>query len=196
MKRSDLTDQQLWQRVLTDHPRAWEELVDRYKSLVYAVCSYTGLNEADAADVFQHTWIALYENRFRLQDATRISSWLVTTAKREAIRHRHRQARMQPDDCLEGEADPHPIPDEELQTMELQATLETALGRIDPACRNLLYCFFFADEDQSYEEIAESFGLSPNTLGAKRRRCLEKLKGILIGLGYLEERNDRQPPLP
>lgn len=188
MKRRELSDQVLWQRVLIDDPKGWDELVDRYKSLVYAFCRQAGLGEADAGDVFQHTWLALYEHRYRLQDATRLSSWLVTTAKREALRLRHHQARYQSDDCLAAEADSRPIPDEDIEQLELQSTLETALTRIDQPCRKLLYAFFFADEERSYEEIAVDFGLSPNTLGAKRRRCLRRLKEILIGLGYIEER--------
>ncbi len=188
MKRSELTDQQLWQRVLINDPKAWEELVDRYKSLVFAFCRQVGLTDADAADVFQHTWTALFEHRYRLQDASRISSWLVTTAKREAIRLRHRVARNQSDDCLGAKADDRPNPEEDFEILELQATLETALARIDQPCRKLLYAFFFADEERSYDDIASDFDLSPNTLGAKRRRCLTRLKEILIGLGYIEER--------
>ena len=188
MKRRELTDLQLWQWILVDDARAWDELVDRYTMLVYAFCRQAGLGEADTADVFQHTWLALYEHRFQIQDPGRLSSWLITTAKREAVRLRQRQARLQSDDCLASEADSRPMPDKDLELLELQAMLETALARIDQPCSKLLYAFFFADEDQSYEDIAADLALSPNTLGAKRRRCLNRLKEILIGLGYIEER--------
>ncbi|HOD66317.1 MAG TPA: sigma-70 family RNA polymerase sigma factor [candidate division Zixibacteria bacterium] len=188
MKRSHLSDQQLWESVLVGKARAWDELVSRYGPLVYAVCRQVGISESDAADVFQHSWIALYENRFRLEDPTRIASWLLTTAKREALRYRQRQARLQSDDCLAERADERPLPDEELRRLELQARLELALRSIDRLCRDLLRAFFFAGEDQSYEQIAAAFHIAPNSLGAKRRRCLDKVRAVLIRLGYLEER--------
>ena len=72
--------------------------------------------------------------------------------------------------------------------LEKQDQLEIALSQQEPVCRRLLDAFFFADEKKSYRDIAKSLGYSPNTLGAKKRRCLQKLKTILIELEYWDER--------
>ena len=137
----------------------------------------------EAADAFQDTWLQLFKHRRALEDPSRISSWLVTTARREAVRVRKRNARLtaQVDSDL---ADPAELPDTQLEQIELQAHLEIALNEIDQPCRKILHAFFFAPEERSYDEIAKALGYSPNTLGAKRRRCLERLKRILTGLGY------------
>lgn len=55
--------------------------------------------------------------------------------------------------------------------------------------------FFFAPEEHSYEQVARKLGYAPNTLGAKRRRCLERLRQILEKLGYLYERKPGKEPL-
>jgi RNA polymerase sigma factor (sigma-70 family) len=184
-----MTDNELWTEILRGNHAAWGELVERYKSLVYGVSSYVGLAMADSADCFQQTWVLLYEHRNRIQDPTRLTSWLVTTAKREAIRLKRRASAKAAEPDISEEPDRNPLPDEELELIETQSQLEAALREIDLPCRQLLELFFFADEEFSYEQIAHRMGLAPNTLGAKRRRCLQKLKRILVEQGYFEERN-------
>ena len=166
---------------------AWRRLVQRHAKLAYSVCAYVGLTHGDSADCFQETWLALYQNRHRIKDPSRLSSWIITTAKREAIRLHRRRNRGTYDINL-GAVDPNPLPEAKMLQLERQGQLEMALGLIEPMCRRLLDAFFFADEKRSYRSIAESLGYSPNTLGAKRRRCLKKLKTILIQHTYWDER--------
>ena len=183
MKSSDRSDAELWTSICDGDESAWRQLVERYKALVYSVCAFTGLAMAESADVFQDTWLQLFKHRRSLQDPSKISSWLVTTARRESVRVRKRNARLtaQIDSST---PDSRELPDAQLEQLELQAHLEIALREIDQPCRKLLFAFFFAAKDLSYEDIATAMGYSPNTLGAKRRRCLERLKQILIELGY------------
>lgn len=183
-------DADLWEEILADSAAAWKRLVRRYQSLVYAVCSRAGLSAPDVADCFQQTWVALYEHRRKLRDPSRISTWLVTTAKREALRLRRQAERKSVEDDLAEPADTNPLPDEELVTLEHQALLEIALNELDPRCRELIELFFFAPEEQTYEQIASRLNLASNSLGASRRRCLNRLKEILIKIGFVDARND------
>ncbi|HEY6793061.1 MAG TPA: sigma factor, partial [Kineosporiaceae bacterium] len=41
---------------------AWDAIVDRYVSLLWAVALRHGLHESDAADVVQITWLRLLEH--------------------------------------------------------------------------------------------------------------------------------------
>jgi RNA polymerase sigma factor (sigma-70 family) len=182
------SDAELWSAILADDQLAWKELVDRYKALVYGTCTFTGLSQSDAADIFQQTWMLLYKNRGRLIDPARVSAWLVTTARRESIRLRNRRKGSAEQEITSDLADSSPDPEEELILRERQAKLEVAIQALDPVCRELVRAFFFSPEEKTYEQIARSLGYAPNTLGAKRRRCLEKLKRILEQLGYLSER--------
>lgn len=192
MSRSDV---ELWTAILADEQTAWAELVERYKALVYAACSYTGLSQSDSKDVFQQTWLQLYQHRRNLTDPTRISAWLVTTARREAIHLRKKNKTHCSDVSIADTADPKPGPEEELLILERQMQLEIALRELDTPCRTLLTAFFFESEEMKYHEIAVSLGYAPNTLGAKRRRCLDRLRKILQKMGYLAERKTDRPPL-
>ncbi len=182
------SDSELWLAVLSDDQSAWSELVDRYKSVVYATCTVIGLSQSDAKDVFQQTWLQLFRHRKRIQDSSRICSWLITTAKREAILIRKRSTSRYAPTPVPDQADPADNPEDQLLALECQAQLEIALSQLDTPCRDLLKAFFFAPDDQGYENIAATLGYSANTLGAKRRRCLDRLKKILIDMGYLSER--------
>lgn len=184
------TDRELWSEILRGSNAAWGELVKRYKSLVYGVCTHVGLSLTDSADCFQQTWVLLHQNRLRINDPGRLSSWLVTTAKREGIRLKNRPKVGDYEVAVSEQPDPSPRPDEEMEQLEAQAHLEAGLKELDPVCRELLREFFFAEEERSYAEIAQSLGYSANTLGAKRMRCLDKLRRILQAHGYFEERKN------
>ncbi len=183
------SDPQLWQRVLDGDSHAWAIIVKRYQSLIYTVATRSGLSQIDAADCFQQTWILLYNNRHKLQDPSRLSAWLVTTAKREAFRIKRRAGSDPGDDLANEQVDASRLPDEELLEVEKQAHLESAISQLEPRCQKLVEAFFFADEEQSYEEIAKSLGIASNSLGPIRRRCLERLRRILEENGYVEVRN-------
>jgi RNA polymerase sigma factor (sigma-70 family) len=184
------TDTELWQEVLSGSAAAWSELVRRYQPLVYAVSTRGGLSVADAADCFQQTWVALYENRKNIKDASRLSAWLVTTAKREAMRLRRQAERNRGEAGEDEPIDTNPLPDQELAILERQMQLEIAIEALEPRCRKLVELFFFAPEKHTYKQIASALGMSSNSLGPFRRRCLKGLKEILVRNGFLEARND------
>jgi len=121
------TDNELWSEILDDSEEAWDDLVDKYQSLVYAVCTRSNLSKADAADCFQQTWVSLLENRQKIKDPSRISAWLVTTAKREVLKLYRSAERKAPLDNEIDFIDNKILPDEELTRLEHQSQLEIAI---------------------------------------------------------------------
>src|SRR5690606_22008361 len=73
-------------RAMDGDQAAWDQLVDDLTPLLWGVARGHGLTTPDAADVVQTTWLRLAENLHRLRDPERVSAWLVTTARREALR--------------------------------------------------------------------------------------------------------------
>jgi hypothetical protein len=67
-----------------DHS-AWDAPVERWVAMLWAIALRHGLNETDAADVVQTTWLRLLEHIDDVRDPARIGSWLATTAQREAL---------------------------------------------------------------------------------------------------------------
>lgn len=178
------TDQEIWASVLGGNESSWRTLVDRHQKLVLAIAKRTGLSDTESRDCFQQTWTLLYENREKITEPARISSWLATTARREGLKIR--AARGEPDQGTDHAEtiDPAPLADEELEKIERQALLELALGELNPRCRTLIEALFFAPATSSYQTIAQELGISVNSMGSNRQRCLESLKEILLRQRY------------
>ena len=59
---------------------AWETIVEDFSGLLWSVCRGYRLDQADAAEVVQTTWLRLLENVSRLREPEHLGGWLVTTA--------------------------------------------------------------------------------------------------------------------
>ena len=168
---------------------AWAALVRRYQRLVYAVVMRAGFDEHGAADVFQTVFARLVQHLPKLTQPDRLQAWIVTTAKREALRARQLAQRnvslTRPDDA-EGEAledsipDDSPLAEEALDQLQQLNLLRQGLDRLDERCRELLL-LVFRDEDEKlgYDEIARRMNMPTGSLGPTRARCLDKLRRLV-----------------
>ena len=73
-------------RASAGEQRAWDQLVERYGGLVWAVARAHGLGRSDAGEVSQVTWLLLAQHLGALQQPERLEDWLRRTASREAFR--------------------------------------------------------------------------------------------------------------
>ncbi len=187
---ADEDDATLVARCREGDPRAWEALVRRYQRLVYAVVTRAGLDQHQAADVFQTVFTRLIEHLPALRDASRLQAWVVTTARREVLllwrrgkRSESLEARSGADEEGDGPAwdiaDEGPLPDESLAHLQQLDALRRALERLDARCRELLtLCFRDDDERLPYDEIARRVGIPVGSIGPTRQRCLGKLRRL------------------
>lgn len=165
---------------------AWELLVGRYQRLLYSIPRRAGLNQDAAAEVVQHTFAMLVEKLDQIEHPERIGAWLVTTARRETWRVRHRERMLQPivvsaedDEELLIVPDNAALPDELLMRMETQHAIRTAVAALDERCRTLLTLLFYRPAPPSYADIAAELGMNEGSLGPTRARCFQKLRRLL-----------------
>ena len=76
---------------------AWDQLVERYGAMGWAVARAHDLGPADAADVSQVTWLLLTQHLGLLPQPERLGGWLHATATREAFRMCRLRGRRAPD---------------------------------------------------------------------------------------------------
>ena len=171
---------------------AWAALVRRYQRLVYTVPRRAGLPDEAAADVFQTTFSRLVEHLDRITDASRVRAWLVTTARRETLRHLEQAARVVSGDVpagddgptlLEALPDPGPAPEQLLADLEQHDRLRQAVDRLDPRSRQFVELLFLQDEPLPYSEIATRLGIAEGSIGPTRARALAKLRALLAPPG-------------
>src|SRR3954468_5107313 len=67
-------------------PAAWQELMRRYGRLLQHTARRVGLNDSDAAEVVQLTWIRLWERGHQIREPESLPSWLTATVRRESLR--------------------------------------------------------------------------------------------------------------
>jgi RNA polymerase sigma factor (sigma-70 family) len=161
--------------------RAWDELVAEHSRLLWAVARSFRLDGADANDVVQTTWLRLVEHLDRIEDPTRLVGWLVTTARREAMRVLRRSGRERPvvEDTVLDRPDEGPPVDTALLTNERDRALWQAFERLNDKCRQLLQ--IAVNEPKAYDEISAALGMPIGSIGPTRRRCLTQLRALLEG---------------
>ena len=170
---------------------AWAALVRRYQRLVQAIVMRAGLDAHVAADVFQTVFSRLLEHLPRLTQPDRLQAWIVTTAKREALRERRLAGRTvsmtrSDDDAGDGiedtVADDAPLAEHALADLQQLDLVRHGLDRLDARCRDLLLLLFRDDDDRvAYDEVARRMAIAVGSIGPTRARCLGKLRRLVEG---------------
>lgn len=161
--------------------RAWEQIVDAYVGLIWAIARGYRLGDGDAHDVTQTTWLRLVEHIDRLSDPARVGAWLATTTRRECLRVL-RQSRREVllaewDELDDAEPDAEPV-DAALLRGEQDASVRLAVTELNPRCQALLEMLVL-DPPPSYEEVSAALGLPIGSIGPTRGRCLRRLRQLL-----------------
>lgn len=172
---------QLFLAAATGDRSAWDTLVQRYVALLWAIALRHGLNESDAADVVQTTWLRLLEHIGDVRDPARLGSWLSTTAQREALRCVARSRRfVLSDDSTTFDGPDRLLPpvDEALLHDEQAAAARQALETLPPAWRSLV-TLLTQDPPPSYEEIGADLGVPVGSIGPTRGRCVRRLRALV-----------------
>lgn len=151
---------------------AWDTLVARYERLVFSVARRNGLERDDAADVTQVTFIALLDSLAALRADERLSSWLMTVARRQAWRVLRRRQVELPVATMTEVVDP-------LADWDRVACVHDALRRLPRPCRDLLHALYFDPTEPSYAEVAAQLGRSIGGIGPMRARCLQRMRVLL-----------------
>ncbi|MCW5943898.1 MAG: RNA polymerase sigma factor [Fimbriimonadaceae bacterium] len=179
--------QRLLARCRRGDSRAWSELIERFRSLVYSIPRRMGMGEDDAGDVFQATFVALYRSLHAIEDGQALPKWVATTAARESYRVRRLSGRYVTVD------DDARALDEVLQDDEERAD-ETAIRAseadwvrqgvrgLGAQCRDLLTALYV--EGLAYQEVVTALGIPIGSIGPTRARCLEKLRRTLEAEGF------------
>jgi RNA polymerase sigma factor (sigma-70 family) len=157
----------------------WGELVDRYTPLLVSVLLRFRLSSAERQDVAQTVWLRLIEHLGSLREPRALPQWLITTAKREALRSATASTRMRPTD-LQDEAWASRLVSEDDQDADLvrserHAALLEGFAVLSPRQRQLLL-MLSEDPPVPYAEISRRTGIPVGAIGPTRARALERLR--------------------
>lgn len=180
------SDAQLLEGCLAGNEASWEQLVDRYQRLIYAIPRRAGLTEEQCADVFQEVFLVLFQKLDEIEQPERIRSWIVTTAKFKTwaiVRSSKGLYSPADDEEMEVEmsrlADRSPLADEILIELEQQHLVRAALKMLEERCQIILSMIYMQQNSASYAEVGRAIGVGETSISPLRSRCIKKLEKIL-----------------
>jgi RNA polymerase sigma-70 factor (ECF subfamily) len=158
----------------------WPEIVAQHGEAVWQAAFRVLGNEADAADCVQETFAAAV----KLARREPIRNWaalLRRVGNMQALgmlRQRSRRRKHYEGTKTPEIPDPGPGPAEQAQTYESAQALRRALARL-PEQQAAVFTLRYL-EDLSYEQIAETLGLSSSGVGVLLHRAKGKLRHLML----------------
>ena len=182
------SDETLMTALAGDDFAALDSLMLRWQRPLQAFLLRHLLNEADALDLAQETFVRLYRHRARYRSGARFSTWMFQIALNLVRDHARKNIRRRTDslDALSAPessppglqpADDSPSPADHARRAEEHAAVRAALGDLPQDLRSAVILFEY--EGLSHAEIAEIVGATPKAIETRLYRAREKLRASL-----------------
>jgi len=200
-------DAALMFRVKNGDLAAFEAIVEKYKQPIINLM-YRMLHDLDEAeDLAQSVFVRVYQAADRYETSAKFSTWLFTIARHSCLNEIRRRSRH-PAESMDADSDDNeqparqypdaraPSAPDALLSRELEEKIQEALDALPEKQR--LAVLMCRQEDQSYEEIAQTLGTSVSAtkslIHRGRETLKQKLKPYLRSGQWLEESRETPPP--
>jgi RNA polymerase sigma-70 factor (ECF subfamily) len=167
-------ERELVERCRRGDEGAFQELVDRYKDLVFALIARTVQDRSRAEDLAQDVFLRIHRGLPYFRGEARLSTWIYRIVANVCVQDHARPAAPQAFDPVI--VDPS-VPDRQFGDLELRDRLEKAIARL-PANYRLLVAAHYLRGIQ-YEELAEALQLPLGTVKTQLYRAKQQLRRLL-----------------
>jgi RNA polymerase sigma factor (sigma-70 family) len=158
-----------------DH-RAWEALVRRFTPAMRRAAKMYRLGPHEVDDVVQASWLSLLLNVHTLREPEAVGAWLLTTARRQALRMHQQDVRELLTEVPVGADLAAPdSPEDALVEAERASELRDAVRRLPNRQRTLLE-MMVSSPDSSYAEVSKGLDMPIGSIGPTRDRGLRRLR--------------------
>lgn len=180
------SDVDLVKRCLDGDEEAWNELIDKYKALIYSVPMKYGLQPQEAADVFQGTCVELLTRLKEIREPRALPKWLIQVAHHRCYHVKRQQKRLISRDSEDELPDPEvpAVADAFMRQTQEEQMLREAMAALAPRCQKLIEMLFFETPARPYAQVASELNLAVGSIGLTRQKCMEKLRKRLDALGF------------
>jgi RNA polymerase sigma-70 factor, ECF subfamily len=163
--------------------RAFSELVSRHQTIVYRSCYRILGHHEDAKDATQETFLSAYKKLDTFRGRSTFKTWLVRGAMNVSLNERtsKRKVAHSISSCLAPQqyvASTEEAPEAELMRTEAAGRMHDALELVRADHRAAIVLREF--EGLTYQETAESLGITEGTAKSWVHRGRKQLKRILI----------------
>jgi RNA polymerase sigma factor (sigma-70 family) len=178
---------------------AWEQIIDRYQSLINSISRRHQMASDDAHDVSQYVWMQLVNHIDNLRDTRALPGWIsATTTHRcyEILRTCKRSVSVDPlatglfdlitITAKKTESEGRCGVDDDLLRAEQHQAVREGLSELTQTQQQLLL-LLVADPPVPYCEISRRMNLPIGSIGPTRARLLKKLQMTVAVRLLLEE---------
>ncbi len=174
------SDASLIDRTLNGDLDSFEDLVERYRDVVFRVAARI-VGRDDAADVSQDAFLRAFHRLSGYKGKAPFGSWLLQITQNVALddvaRRQRQPAAVLTEDDPAPDRDPHRQPVSELERLERQHRLELKLDMLRPDYRSLLVLRDL--EELPYEEIAHVLDMPLGSVKGRLHRARAELIELL-----------------
>jgi RNA polymerase sigma-70 factor (ECF subfamily) len=170
-----VNERELVERCRRGDERAFQELVDRYKSLVYALIARTVQDRSRAEDLSQEVFLRIHRGLPYFRGEARLSTWIYRIVANVCA---------QPPAAIAASIDQQQAAERATATVdrqfgdfELRDRLEKAIARLPPHYRLLIAAHYL--DGVQYEDLAEALTLPLGTVKTHLFRAKQQLRRLL-----------------
>ena len=177
-------ERELVDRCRREEPGAFEELVDQFKHLVFALIARTVTDRSRAEDLAQDVFLRVHRGLPYFRGEARLSTWIyriainVCSQERTEEHTRGRQAQVSLDDPHSHLTAPSTV-DRRFSDFELRDRLEKAIQQLPSQYRLLIAGHYL--QGLQYEDLAEAMQLPLGTVKTQLHRAKRQLRQLLEG---------------
>jgi RNA polymerase sigma-70 factor, ECF subfamily len=178
-------DENLIERTRQGELTAFEQLVERHRSIVFRVAARI-VGPDDAEDVSQDAFLRAFHRLEQYRGSATFRTWLLQITQNTALntltRTRRRPSEMVDNPPEAADRDPVRQPVTELERRERQERLEFKLRTLRPEYRSLLVLRDL--EGLSYNEISDVLDMPLGSVKGRLHRARDELIGLLRNNTY------------
>lgn len=188
--QADVSELELVRQCQAGQADAFDQLVTRYRTRVFAMIYNMVHNEQDAWDLAQESFLKAWRSIKRFRGKSSFYTWMyriVMNVTIDWLRKRQvKGAGMEFDDSIQlKEIDPasktlpkaDPLPHTRMERAEVRARIDGAIQQLSPDHRAVI--LMKEIEEMQYHEIAEALGCSIGTVMSRLFYARKKLQNLL-----------------
>src|SRR5438552_3077524 len=190
LAHADVSELDLVRRCQAGDTGAFDELVTRYRTRVFAMIYNMVHNEQDAWDLAQDSFLKAWKSIKRFRGKSSFYTWMYRIVMNVTIdwlrKKQIKGAGAEFDDSIQlKEIDPasktvpksDPLPHTRMERREIRARIDEAIKQLSPDHRAVI--LMKEVEEMQYHEIAETLGCSIGTVMSRLFYARKKLQNLL-----------------
>jgi len=166
-------ERELVERCRSGDEHAFQELVDGYKNLVFALIARTVQDRSRAEDLAQEVFLRVHRGLPYFRGEARLSTWIYRIVANVTLQEHGRPVAASLDEDTPAAA----TVDRQFGDFELRDRLEKAIARLPPNYRLVVAAHYL--EGIRYEDLADALQIPLGTVKTQLHRAKQQLRRLL-----------------